>query len=170
MEEKNEHNTIYAFSHVECWLGDYAKAVNESFNELAKSVALLLLAQTGGEIHGFEHPMPAMPGSRRTSPKMDKTTRSLAVVSSTHRKTSVKRSFVPKEKLHWTQDPKNKKRINQHMKKMAKAKEKTKKNTGGQSAQKRYWNSFTPEERSQIIRSRMRKSGRLKEQKEEAAA
>lgn len=50
---------VYAFSHVETWIEDYAKSNQLSAYELTVGVAELLQRQTHGALLGLEHRVPA---------------------------------------------------------------------------------------------------------------
>lgn len=80
---KNDYHTIYAFSHCETWLEDYAKSNKLPFNELAEGVANLFQLQTGRQISGLENNMSAL---RRNSASRNSTTRKMAMDERTHRK------------------------------------------------------------------------------------
>lgn len=58
----SEHPTpleiVYAFSHIETWLEDYAKSNRLSPHELTIGVVELLHRQTHGAILGLEHRLP----------------------------------------------------------------------------------------------------------------
>lgn len=66
--QRNQHPTplevVYAFSHVETWIEDFAKSSQLSSHELTVGVAELLQRQTLGAVLGLEHRLPEKPGSQ----------------------------------------------------------------------------------------------------------
>lgn len=109
MSEISNELTIYAFSHVETWLEDYAKSQRLSSHELTERVARLLLAQTSREVLGVDNTVPAL---RRQATKGNKGTRKVALAKRPYRKAQVK--------LHWTQRPENQAKVKKQMKGMRK--------------------------------------------------
>lgn len=104
-KELPQEAIIYAFSHVETYLEDYARSHKLPAHELTGRVAGLLLAQTGGALLGLVDHMSAL---RRQTPQRNSPPREVEVVSRPHNKTPLrvfcndcnpKRSFKDRAKM-----------------------------------------------------------------------
>lgn len=104
--------TIYAFSHCETWIEDYAKSHNLPAHELTQRVATLLLAQTSGKELGAIYSMPPKP--RPQASQRSNALAEVAVVSRPRSKVQGVRKFTGVRDYkgkHWTQNPKNRAKL-----------------------------------------------------------
>lgn len=82
-EHNDEIQTVYAFAHIECWLGIYAQSHNLSTADLTRRVGELLQAQTGGQVLGVGNRVPEV---SRDAPEQRAVLEPMAVVKRSYRR------------------------------------------------------------------------------------